>query len=265
VGGAVIGGMGGEAAQYGAENVIGSPPAEPGTFGQRVLGAGLRTGAAEVVGVPFRAAPEAAYGVVRPAAEAAERLRPILEGTAPTGAGMKAAEALSPENPYLLARWWQENAIGKNPADVVNAWDKLGGEGIETEAAQRALAGPHYADVQTLIGTLRQGGQSWPQAFKQVGLGGGGGLGMAPWLYYGGHPRAAVASLMPAVTDVLAPTAVARGLASPGAGVPFLANLPRAARVAGPIWGLATRAAAQPIVYENWSPAASGEDWQPRR
>jgi hypothetical protein len=258
--------MGGEAAQYGAEQAIGLPPAEPGTFGQRVVGAGLRTGAGEVVGAPFRAVPEAAYGVVRPAAEAAERLRPILEGTAPTGAGMKAAEALSPENPYNLARWWQGNAIGKNPADVVRAWDTLGAEsGIAPEAAQRALAGGHYDDMQTVIGTLRQGGQSWPQAFKQIGYGGWGTGGMAPWLAYAGHPRAALASLTPAVTDVLAPTAIARGLMSPERGVPWLARLPPVARVAGPIWGLATRAAAQPIVYENWSPAAAGEDWQPRR
>jgi hypothetical protein len=264
--GAVVGGMGGEAAQYGAENVIGLPPAEPGTFGQRVVGAGLRTGAAEAIGIPFRAVPEAGYGVVRPAAEAAERLRPILEGTAPTGAGMKAAEALSPKNPYLLARWWQDNAIGKSPADVIRAWDTLGAEsGIEAEAAQRALAGPHYADMQTVIGTLRQGGQSWPQAFKQIGTSGWTGGGAAPYLFYAGHPRAAVASLTPAVTDVLAPTAIARGLMSPGRGVPFLANLPPVARVAGPIWGLTTRAVAQPVVYENWSPAAAGEDWQPSR
>jgi hypothetical protein len=263
--GAVAGGMGGEAAQYGAEQVVGSPPAEPGTFGQRVVGAGLRTGAGEVIGAPFRAVPEAAYGVVRPAAEAAERLRPILEGTAPTGAGMKAAEALSPQNPYNLARWWQENAIGRNPADIVSAWDKLGAEsGIDAEAAQRALAGPHYADVQTLVGTLRQGGQSWPQALKQIGGQGWTSGGAAPYLFYAGHPTAALASLTPAVTDVLAPTAIAKGLTNPR-GVSFLARLPPVARVAGPIFGLATRAAAQPIVYENWSPAASGEDWQPSR
>jgi hypothetical protein len=248
--GAIVGGMGGEAAQIGLEHGIGTPPAEPGTFGQRVVGAGLRTGAGEVVGIPFRAAPQVAYGVVRPAAEAAAELEPILTGTAATVApkGAGAAQALTPR--YLLPRWWQENAVGKSPADVVQAWNALGADG------QAAIAGEHLPAMNTIIGTLHEGSMPWSQVPKAIGVGGWGGLGGAAPLYYFGFPKMAGASLAYGAKDVLAPKLLAEGLMSPTRGVPFLAGLPQAAQVAGPIWGVTTRAGGQAIAGTQWPPAA---------
>jgi hypothetical protein len=248
--GAIVGGMSGEAAQIGAERVIGTPPAEPGTFGQRVVGAGLRTGAGETIGIPFRAAPEVAYGVVRPTAEAVAELEPILTGTAPTVApkGAGAAQSLTPR--YLLPRWWQENAVGKSPADVVQAWNALGEEG------QAAIAGEHLPAMNTIIGTLHEGSMSWGQTLKSIGLTPGiTGVGAGP-AYYFGFPKTALASLGYTAGDVAAPKLLATGIMSPTRGVPFLARLPAVGRVAEPLWGATTRVGGQAVAGSHWPPAA---------
>jgi len=261
IGGAALGGGGGEALQYGAEKLFGFPAAEPGTLGQRVTSAAVRSGAGEgvtqAVATPFRIG----YAAIRPAAETAEALEPVLTGTAETAAprtviqgageavevgGQKAAEALTPK--YLLPQWWAQNAAGKTPGEILNAWGTL------TDAEQAYYAGSQLPEVQNYMAQLAKGAMPFS---KSVGRFARGAAIQAPVWLVGGHPNVAVSSLLPGAYD-LAREAVSKGttrlLTSPG-GSAWLAGLPRTAEIVGPMFNYSARIAAQPLVADQW-PAA---------
>jgi len=252
--GAVLGGMGGEAVQYGAEQAIGLPPAEQGTFWQRVRSAGARTGAGELISYPARYGAQYVYRAVRPAAEAAQELRPILSG-AVTGAippeGQAAHIALEPQ--AALARWYQENALGKSNAEIVHAWDALG-----SREAQANLAGEHLGAMDDYMATLRAGSTPWSETARGV-MGEGGATPLGLYALWQGNPKLGGGLLLPAARDVgqeIGRKVLAAGLRSPRLGVPFLASLPPTAQVAGPLFGWGTRMVGQRVAAENWPPAA---------
>jgi len=240
--GAAIGAGGAEAAQYGAEQAIGSEPAEPGTFGQRVTGAAVRGAAGELLPSGLRVGASRLEGAVMPTAKAVAELEPIFAGTvataAPKGAG--AAEQLSSK--YLLPQWWQ-SVSGRPPAEIVQAWTELGPE------AQAAIAGEHLPAMQTVMGTIAQGAKGWT---GEVGPWGRYGLGGAGMSYVLGHPQTILPSLAPGAWDVaqqVPPIALSAALRTPRA-VPLLAGLPRVAEVAGPMIMAPVRTASQVYVAE---------------
>ena len=257
--GAALGGGALEAVQYGAEKLFGFPAAEPGTLAQRVGSAGVRSGvgegAAQVAQVPARAL----WSAVRPAATAARELEPVLTGTAETaaprtviqGAGepvtigtQKAAEALTPK--YLLPQWWAANAAGKSPGEILNAWHGL------TEAEQAYYAGPQLGAVQNYMMQLAKGAAPW-----SVGRMAETAAVSAPVWLVSGHPTVAMSSVAPAAATLgreAFSKGMARMLTSPG-GSEWLASLPRAAEIVGPMYNFSSRVAAQPLVAERW-PAA---------
>jgi hypothetical protein len=253
--GAVIGGMTGEGLQYGTEKASGLPQAEPGTFWQRVGSAGVRTGTGEVISNIPRAGAQYVYGAVRPAAEAAQELRPILSG-AVTGAvpaeGEAAHVAMEPQQ--VLARWYQENVLGKPPAEAVQAWDTLG----KVPGAQEQVAGEHLGAMNDYMATLRAGSTPWSQSISGVTKGAAPTAAYALWT---GHPYAATTLFVPPAARDLAAEAgrklLSAGLRSPRLGVPFLANLPPIAQVAGPLFDWGSRLGGQGFAAENWPPAAS--------
>ena len=240
--GAFIGGATGEAAQYGGEKLTGVQPAEPGTFGQRVTGAGLRGAAGEVLPTGLRVGVSRLEGAVMPTAKAVAELKPIFAGTAATAApkGAGAAEQLSGK--YLLPQWWQKVA-GRKPAEIVQAWTELGPEG------QAVIAGEHLPAMQTVMGTIAQGAKGWGGELGDIGKYGIGGAGLS---YLSGHPHAIAPSLLPAAWDLsqqAIPKGLSFGLRTPAL-VPFLARAPRVAEVAGPMIMAPIRTASQVYVAE---------------
>jgi hypothetical protein len=259
IAGAALGGGGLEAAQYGAEKLFGFPAAEPGTLGQRVGSAAIRSGEAEAGGQLLQIPARAVWSAVRPAATAARELEPILTGTAETaaprtviqGAGepvaigtTQAAEALTPK--YLLPQWWAQNAAGKSPGEILNAWHGL------TEAEQAYYAGPQLGAVQNYMTQLAKGAAPWSlgRVAETAAV-------SAPAWLVSGHPNVAMSSVAPAAAN-LAREGFSKGmsymLTSPG-GSAWLASLPRTAEVVGPMYNFSSRVAAQPLVAEQW-PAA---------
>jgi hypothetical protein len=249
VAGAVLGGGGGEALQYGAEKLFGFPAAEPGTLGQRVTSAGVRSGVAEVPVGAVTTVGRVAYRAVEPAAEAARTLESILTGTAETAApvGTPVAEALSPK--YLLPQWFQKYAAGKAPGEIVAAWSRM------TPEQQLATAGEQLPAMQDYVTALAKGAVPWSQSVGRLSEAGVAG---APAWWYAGHPAIAASSVLPIARD-LGKEALSKGISyalrSPEVGVPWLASLPRAAEIVGPMFNFSSRVAAQPLLAQQW-PAA---------
>jgi uncharacterized protein (DUF697 family) len=257
--GAGVGGGGGEALRYGAEKLFGWQPAEEGTVGQRVTSGAIRGTVGEVGGLPFRALGLFPMAAVRPVAEAAGRLEPVLAGTAervvPELTAGPAAQVLeqraAAEAANRLPDWWAQYAAGKAPGEVVQAWEKLGEEG------QAHIAGDSLADMQTVVGALKGGANPWSQTFG--GYGKGSLMGTVAGLA-SASPRTVLASSVVPAYDVVTQGArkgLAAAIMSPKVGVPFLKALPTVERVAGPIFGGATRAAGQSIVAPEWPPATT--------
>ena len=257
--GAGVGGGGGEALRYGAEKLFGWQPAEEGTLGQRVASAGIRSTAAEAGGLPLRGLGLFPMAAARPVAEAAGELAPILGGTAervvPEITAGPAARVLeqraAAEAANRLPDWWAANAAGRAPGEVVKAWEKLGVEG------QAHIAGEQLPAVQKVMGALEGGANPWSQTFGGYGrMSLGGALaGVA-----GASPRTVLASSVVPAYDVVTQGArktLAAALMSPKVGVPLLTALPTVERVAGPIFGGATRAAGQAIIAPEWPPATT--------
>jgi hypothetical protein len=219
----------GEAGQVGLEHVMGWPPAEPGTLGERVTRAATRGGVTEAAMLPLRALPYVAKGG-KAVLGAAEELAPVLRQNLPEGAallerGIAEIAPAAADQPTLLRAWWQEIAP-KGPAAVTAAWDALG------EAGQAALAGGQRAAMQTVVNTLRASGEAVPW----------GRLGTRSATLYGagrmlGYPELGeVAAMVPGVVGVtraVAPKVAAPLLLSPR-GSQFLAALPSVGRVASP-------------------------------
>jgi hypothetical protein len=228
----------GEAGQVGLEHVMGWPPAEPGTLGERVQRAAIRGGAFEAAPAALRVGSRIVGHMAGPTLEAAETLAPVLRQAVPEAVGpVRAAVALSPE--YMLPRWWQEVAP-KGPAAVTAAWDALG------EAGQAALAGGQHAAMETIVNTVRAGAEKIPaQEWQRLTMRGGGPAALAAWL---GYPELATGlAVVPqalSLARTAAPKVAGPMLLSP-TGSQFLAALPRIARVASPWASGLTSAGAQ--------------------
>jgi len=152
VAGAVIGGGGGEALQYGAEKLFGWQPAESGTLAERVTSAGVRSGAGEVVGLPLRAGAQVAYRAVRPVAEAAAELAPSLAGRAWEAIPAAEQAQIAAAHPEAVAQWTSQLARGATPwSETLGPWGKMSAGGAaynylfgDPHAAAHLLAIPGY-------------------------------------------------------------------------------------------------------------------------
>jgi hypothetical protein len=229
---AAIGAGAGEMGQVGLERVMGWPPAEPGTPWERATRAAARGGVTEVATLPLRALPYVVRGA-RPVLGAAEELAPVLRQNLPEGTALleRGIAGIAPEaaqQPTLLRAWWQDVAPHGKEA-VTAAWDALG------PAGQAQLAGGQREAMQTVVNTLRAAGESIPAGEWGRLIGRGGGLGgLATYLGYPelGTALAVVPQAM-SLARTTAPRLAAPMLLSPTASQ-FLAQLPQAARVAGP-------------------------------
>jgi uncharacterized protein (DUF697 family) len=257
--GAGVGGGGGEALRYGAEKVFGWQPAEEGTLGQRVTSAGIRGTVGEAGGLPLRGLGLFPMAAARPVANAVGDLAPVLTGTAervvPELTAGPAAEVLgqrtAADAANRLPDWWAANAAGKAPGEVAQAWAK---EGVEKQAQ---IAGEHLPAMQTVMGALEGGATPWAGTFG--GYGKGSLMGTVAGLA-GASPRMVIASSVVPAYDVVTQGArkgLAAAIMSPKVGVPLLKALPTVERVAGPIFGGATRAAGQSILAPDWPPATT--------
>jgi hypothetical protein len=258
-----VGGAVGEAGQIGAERVMGWPPAEPGTFGERLVRAGERGATGELLTLPIRYGLPLLVRSARPTLEAAEALKPVLTGAVPAEStlvhapqGLQGAVRALPidevvANPAVLrgvgvtpemqqtvlTRWWQTAAEG-GPEQVVKAWDTLG------ETGQQALAGTQRADMATIVNTLRGAGgkpliERTPMELARTGV-------LPGLLTAAGHPWLGTAlGLGTEAAKAAAPGFLLR----PGpAG--FLGGLPQTARSAAPWVRSGLRAASQAGVAE---------------
>lgn len=247
----------GELGQMGIEYATGAPPAEPGDVWQRTQRAFIRGTTGEILAQPLRYGAQALVRAVKPAAEAAAEVAPVLTREVPATATVarvpvdellqdpaQMATRLGGWNPspearnLLLGRWWQTNAA-KGGQALGEAWDTLG------EAGQRALAGEQHGAMSTLVDTARQG----LPPISSITLGDiarQGAPGTAA--YYLGFPKTAAAI---SLAQQL-PTAVEKGVLPYAARsptfLPWLAALPKAAPLATPAeWALrfGTQTAAQ--------------------
>lgn len=240
--GAGLGGAGGEALEIGGEKLFGTGPAEPGTAGNRILNAGIRSAGFEVATAPIQYGVQVVRSAARPITEAATALEPILTGAAAIGA--KAVQAVdgsfrninlalssvanltkhawTPEaQERLLGTWWQRQA-GQAPAQIAKAWDALGDAGQQAFGALRG-------HMQTVIDTI-QSGLPIPDVKRLVLGGGGSAAGVVS-----GHPTA-VLSAVPAVQQAVeetVPWVAGKALMTPG-GSQVLANLPRVGAYVAP-------------------------------
>src|SRR5262249_41290465 len=186
----------------------------------RLGNAFTRSATFELPAQALRYVPALVASKAAPALEAAERLRPILTGTAPTAptAG-KAAEVLKPG--AGLPAWWAQWSA-RPPEKLLAAWEKLGEDG------QRYLAGPHFDDMQTLMDTIAEGAQKLGAAAPVIGATVGGAA------HYLGHPYAAAAAAFGPTGRQLVtqgtPVFLSSMLWTPGA-VPWLMALPKIGRV----------------------------------
>jgi hypothetical protein len=247
---AAVGSGLGEAGQVGLEHVMGWPPAERATLGERVTRAATRGGIAEAATIPFRVGARVVGHMAGPTLEAAETLAPVLRQAVPEAAGpLRASVALTPE--HMLPRWWQEVAP-KGPAAVTAAWDALG------PAGQAALAGGQREAMETVVNTVRAGAEKIPaQEWQRLAMRGGGPAALAAWL---GYPEVATGlAVVPqalSLARTAAPKVAGPMLLSPTQSQ-FLAALPRIGRLASP-WasGLTSGAAQLGGAYVDEGPVA---------
>jgi hypothetical protein len=214
----------GEAAQIGAEKLMGWPPAEPGTFMERTSRAYARGATGEIVAAPVRWAVKGAIGAVKPLFKAVESLKPVLTAADP-------AEG-------TLAHWWQGTAKG-GADNVVRAWDELG------TPAQQALAGDQHAAMSTVVDTLRGTGkpllmQTPTQIATSTGLGSA--------LTHAGHPYLGMAA---GAASTVARQQAPKLLLQPTA-TSFMARLPAVSRVASPFLDPLLRTGGQVATGLEW-------------
>jgi hypothetical protein len=247
-----LGSAAGEAGQVGLERLFGWPAAEPGTLTERAERAAVRGAAGEGAGQLVRLGGRVVSGAVGPTLKAAEEIAPVVAQNLP--AETQIVESATPgmyrnigrllENPAVLAKaqlspegqqtllraWWQQNA-SKGAGTLVNAWDRL----AATPGAQEALAGDQHEAVSTLVNSLRR--SAAPMTWKGAV---GGGVSAVP-LSLAGHPYLATGlSYGSQAASRYAP----RMFLSPTMS-PWLARLPRAARVAAPGASLLLRGGGQ--------------------
>jgi hypothetical protein len=241
-----------------------------------VTSGGIRGVVGEAFGAPFRALGLVPAAAVRPVAEAAGELAPVLRGTveavapvvaeggdeltaqvarivggggaaAPRGAAAQLA-AQAAERGSPLAEWWAKNAAGKSGAEIAKAW------GGETAKDQAAIAGEHFGNMQTIMDTLERGGVPLQKTFDALGLGSAGG---SLTSYLTGHPLLAGAGAILPAKELAAKVGnkLVSGLLTSPEGMDALYGLSRGADVAGPWLGGLTRAVAQPPLAGQWPPA----------
>jgi len=275
VAGAALGGGAGEAAQYGGEQLVGAQPAEPGTLGERVRGAAIRTGTteglAQTISLPAHVIAQRAMPV---AEGAAGELAPVFEQSLPADVqtvqdvagrvynidrllndpvelGTKFRGPPGTQD-TLLRAWWQRMA--DQPAkNIVEAWDKLGTSG-QIALAGRARRDAMQGVIDNYAATLSPITRS--ELAWSGGLAGTGGVS-----YFMAHPGAA--ALAPtlaakaAAESSLVPWLTGGLIRTPG-GASWLATLPRAAQVAPPIWHAGVQAVAAPYAPTGLASSANG-------
>ncbi|HSS55510.1 MAG TPA: hypothetical protein VLK79_12760 [Gaiellales bacterium] len=253
----------GEAGQVGLEHVMGWPPAEPGTLGERVQRAAIRGGAFEAATIPFRMGAKIIGHTAGPTLKAAEEVAPVLKQNLPEGAALleRGIAEIAPagaDQPTLLRAWWQEQAP-KGAAAVTAAWDAM------TPAQQAFLAGGQREAMQTVVNTIRTGAEKIP--FSEWARLGGRGTVMGGLPAYLGHPElAATLATVPQVMSVartVAPKVAGPMLLNP-TGSQVLGWLPQAARAAGP-WasGLLSGGAQLGGAYVDEGPVAFAPPYAP--
>jgi hypothetical protein len=214
----------GEAAQIGAEQVMGWPPAEPGGFMERTGRAYARGATGEIVAAPVRWVVKGAIGAVKPLFKAVETLEPVLTAENPA--------------PGTLAHWWQGAAKG-GPGSVVRTWDDMGA------AAQQTLAGDQHAAMSTVVDTLRGTGKPLsmmtPTQLATASA-------PAAAITHAGHPWIGTAvGLGTQLTREQAP----RLLLQPTV-TNFMARLPAVSRVASPFLDPLLRTGGQVVTGLEW-------------
>jgi hypothetical protein len=250
----------GEAGQVGLEKVMGWPPAEPGTLGERVQRAAIRGGAFEAATIPFRVGAKIIGHTAGPTLRAAEEVAPVLKQNLPEGAallerGIAEIAPAAADQPTLLRAWWQDVAP-KGAAAVTAAWDAM------TPAQQAFLAGGQREAMERVVNTARA--SLAPVPWQQLGTRSAVLYGAGQML---GYPAVGeVAAAVPAVMSVArtaVPKVAAPLLLSPTTG-PVLARLPQVARVAGP-WasGLLSGGAQLGGAYIDEGPVAFAPPYAP--
>jgi hypothetical protein len=251
----------GEAAQVGLEHVMGWPPAERATLGERVQRAAIRGGAFEAATIPFRVGAKIIGRTAGPTLRAAEELAPTMlrqnlpEGAALLERGIAEVAPAAADQPTLLRAWWQEHAP-KGAAAVTAAWDAM------TPAQQAFLTGGQHEAMERVVSTVRAGAEKIPYG---EWAGRGAMLGGLP--AYLGYPQVAatlaVAPQVMSVARTVAPKVATPMLLSP-TGSQILGWLPQAGRVAGP-WasGLLSGGAQLGGAYADEGPVAFAPPYAP--
>jgi hypothetical protein len=233
----------GEAAQVGLEHVMGWPPAERATLGERVQRAAIRGGAFEAATIPFRVGAKVVGHYAGPTLKAAEEVAPVLRQSVTAGP------------PTALQAWWQQVAP-KGAGAVTAAWDALG------DAGQAALAGSEREAMERIVNTVRASLASVP--WQQLGTRSAVLYGAGRMLGYPvvGEVAAAVPAVM-SVARTVAPKVAGPMLLSP-TGSQVLGWLPQAARVAGPwVSGLLSGGAQLGGAYADEGPVAFAPPYAP--
>jgi len=270
--GAGLGSAAGEGLTIAGEKLGYAEPAEAGGAWERIANAGIRGATAEGVGQPLRIAAGVVGRAVMPGTKAAEALAPVLEQGA--GASTRTAYVLAADgtrrsvtdllaNPgdipafvkgapaaqdALLNSWWQRTAP-QGADEIVNSWQELG------RAGQRALAGPDFDSMQTVVNTIQAGQRpiNWMMAAPT-------GSTAATAAAMLGHPGLApVLGAAPALASkaaTFAPAVETSMLLSP-TGSQWLAGLPGVMRVANPTASFALRTGTQAGVAPLWPMAST--------
>jgi hypothetical protein len=270
--GAGLGSAAGEGLTIAGEKLGYNPPAEEASAWERLTNAGIRGATAEGVAQPLRIAAGMASRAIMPGARAAAELAPVLE----QGAGSSTRQVLVQAadgstrtitdllaNPgdipgfvkgapaaqdALLNSWWQRTAP-QGAEEVVNSWQALG------RAGQRALAGPDFDSMQTVVNTIKAGQRpiNWTMAAPT-------GSTAATAAAMLGHPGLApVLGAAPALASkaaTFAPAVETSMLLSP-TGSQWLAGLPGVMRVASPTSSFALRTGAQAGLAPLWPTAST--------
>jgi len=227
-----LGGGLGEGGQILYEKATGAEPAEPGGALKRIGNAAIRSATFEGLTAPARYPGALASRVSAPAIVAADDLRPVLT-----------------DSSTKLGNWFQTYVVGQAPKDAVGAWTKLGPQG------QAELAGDSVGSMRTIMGQVAKAGA--PISYGDIAQYGASTT-FLPAAFYTGHGlpalTAAAAPAARAFVSEVVPKTVSDLIRTPG-GLEWLGTLRRAGLVAGPVFGLSTRGAAQSVGAGAWPPA----------
>jgi len=227
-----LGGGLGEGGRILYEKATGAEPAEPGGALKRIGNAAIRSATFEGLTWPARYPAALASKIGAPTLVAADELRPVLTDAS-----------------HPLGNWFQTYVVGQAPKDATAAWADLGAKG------QAELAGDSLGSMRTIMGQVAKAGA--PISYGDIAQYGASTT-LVPTALVTGHGLPyATAAAVPAARAFLTeavPKVESDLLRSPG-GLEWLGTLRRAGLVAGPVFGLSTRGAAQSVGAGAWPPA----------